>query len=177
MHALDFARYQVRYAPPRSAVICVSFSGKVGRTTQAAIQAAKFGHLAVALTNDRESKLAQAADVVLPIEVPTLGFSPGTSTYLGMVSTLDDPALRWAAARGLPVDAATAMLDAVPALAAETLAANGGPSEQTARLLAEQRWITFLGAGPNEASSRFGAAKLFEGPQLLGVSTNIEEWA
>ena len=38
-------------------------------------------------------------------------------------------------------------------------------------------WVTFLGAGPNEATARFGAAKLLEGPQVLGVSTNVEEWA
>ena len=37
--------------------------------------------------------------------------------------------------------------------------------------------MTFLGAGPNEATARFGAAKLFEGPQRLAVSTNLEEWA
>ena len=37
--------------------------------------------------------------------------------------------------------------------------------------------ITFLGAGPNEASAKFGAAKLFEGAQQLAVATNLEEWA
>ena len=36
---------------------------------------------------------------------------------------------------------------------------------------------TFLGAGPNEATARFGAAKLFEGGQQLAVTTNLEEWA
>jgi glucosamine 6-phosphate synthetase-like amidotransferase/phosphosugar isomerase protein len=46
-----------------------------------------------------------------------------------------------------------------------------------ARALIRGQWATFLGAGPNEATARFGAAKLFEGPQLLAVSTNIEEWA
>ena len=36
---------------------------------------------------------------------------------------------------------------------------------------------TFLGGGPNEASANFGAAKLFEGPQQIALSTNTEEWA
>ena len=36
---------------------------------------------------------------------------------------------------------------------------------------------TFLGGGPNEASAKFGAAKLFEGPQQIALSTNVEEWA
>jgi glucosamine--fructose-6-phosphate aminotransferase (isomerizing) len=46
-----------------------------------------------------------------------------------------------------------------------------------AERLARQPWITFLGGGPNLATAHFGAAKLFEGPQLLGVATNFEEWA
>jgi len=36
---------------------------------------------------------------------------------------------------------------------------------------------TFLGGGPNEASAKFGAAKLFEGAQQIALSTNVEEWA
>ncbi|WP_424535322.1 PfkB family carbohydrate kinase [Sphaerisporangium viridialbum] len=177
VHALDFARYQVRYLPERSAVVCVSFSGRVGRTTEAVVQARRFGHLAIALTNNESGALAEAAELVLPIAVPTLGFSPGTSTYLGMVATLDDLALRWARARGRDAVAARAALTAVPALAEQTLRANAGPADKAARALAGHQWITFLGAGPNESSAKFGAAKLFEGPQVVGVSTNIEEWA
>jgi sugar/nucleoside kinase (ribokinase family)/fructoselysine-6-P-deglycase FrlB-like protein len=177
VHALDFARYQVRYLPPRSAVVCVSFSGKVGRTIEAAVQAGRFEALTVALTNDESGALAQAADHVLPISVPTLGFSPGTSTYLGLVATLTDLALRWAHVRGHNVEAARATLASVPTLAAQTLAGVAGPCERAARSLADHRWITYLGGGPNEGSAKFGAAKLFEGPQLVGVSTNIEEWA
>ncbi|MFG1873801.1 PfkB family carbohydrate kinase [Sphaerisporangium sp. NPDC049003] len=177
VHALDFARYQVRYLPERSAVVCVSFSGRVGRTTEAVVQARRFGHLAIALTNNQSGALAEAAELVLPIGVPTLGFSPGTSTYLGMVATLDDLALRWARARGRDTSAARAALTAVPALAERTLRANAGPADEAARSLAGHGWITFLGAGPNESSAKFGAAKLFEGPQVVGVSTNIEEWA
>ncbi|GAA1302595.1 hypothetical protein Psi02_48150 [Planotetraspora silvatica] len=177
VHALDFARYQVRYLPERSAVICVSFSGKVGRTTEAATQARRFGHLSIALTNNQTGALAEAAELVLPIGVPTLGFSPGTSTYLGMVATLDDLALRWAAARGRDTTAARDALLAIPRLAEQTLRANAGSAEKAARSLAGQSWITFLGGGPNESSAKFGAAKLFEGPQVVGVSTNIEEWA
>jgi sugar/nucleoside kinase (ribokinase family) len=177
VHALEFARYQARYLPPRSVVVCVSFSGKVGRTIEAAVQARRFGAMAVALTNDQNGRLARTADHVLPIEVPTLGFSPGTSTYLGMVATLNDLALRWASERGIEVSSARTELDAIPGLAAQTLAACAGACEKAALSLSNEPWITFLGGGPNEGSAKFGAAKLFEGPQQLGVSTNIEEWA
>src|SRR5215471_15611262 len=85
VHALDLARYRVRALPAGSAVIAISFSGQVGRTIEAAIQARRAGHYVVALTNAGSGPLAAASDEVLPLEVPTLGFSPGTSTYVAMV--------------------------------------------------------------------------------------------
>jgi sugar/nucleoside kinase (ribokinase family)/fructoselysine-6-P-deglycase FrlB-like protein len=175
VHALDLARYGARYLPADSAVIALSFSGRVGRTTEAALQARRFGHRVIALTNNPAGQLAAASDEVLPIDVPTLGFSPGTSTYVGMLATL----LRLAAALGAadgndePLDA----LQQIPDLAAKTLIECAGPAEAAAGALLPSWWVAFLGAGPSEASAKFGAAKLFEGPQLVGLSTNIEEWA
>ncbi|HUN36150.1 MAG TPA: PfkB family carbohydrate kinase [Trebonia sp.] len=177
VHALDLARYRVRYLPPRSAVIGVSFSGKVGRTTEALVQARKFGHLTIALSNAPQGAVARASQHLLPIEVPTLGFSPGTSTYLGMVATLTDLAVRWGQLRGRDTTQARTVLGTVPKLARETLLANDEPCRAAAELLRGRPWVSFLGAGPNEATGRFGAAKLFEGPQIMGVATNIEEWA
>ena len=100
VHALTLARYRARYLPPRSAVLGISFSGKTGRPVEALVQAERFGHLTIGLTNDPNSALGRAAHHVLPIDVPTLGFSPGTSTYLGMLATLTDLALRWGTTRG-----------------------------------------------------------------------------
>jgi sugar/nucleoside kinase (ribokinase family)/fructoselysine-6-P-deglycase FrlB-like protein len=177
VHALDLARYRVRYLPPRSAVIGVSFSGKVGRTAEALAQAGRFGHLTIALSNDPQSPVARAAKHLLPIDVTTLGFSPGTSTYLGMVATLTDLAVRWGEARGRDTSQARDVLRTVPKLASETLLANNEPCRTAAGLLLGRPWVSFLGAGPNEGSARFGAAKLFEGPQIMGVAANIEEWA
>jgi glucosamine--fructose-6-phosphate aminotransferase (isomerizing) len=175
VHALDLARYQVRYLPPASAVVAVSFSGKAGRTTEAAVQAARFGHPVIALTNNADGPLAAAAGFVLPIDVPTLGFSPGTSTYIAMVCTLLDLALRTApSARAGTGRAAAAQL---PDLAAKTLAWCDAPAAQVAARLASSRFVTFLGAGPNEASAAFGAAKLFEAPQRIALAVNLEEWA
>jgi sugar/nucleoside kinase (ribokinase family)/fructoselysine-6-P-deglycase FrlB-like protein len=177
VHALDLARYRIRYLPPRSAVIGVSFSGKVGRTAEALAQARQFGHLTIALSNDPQGAVARASQHLLPIEVTTLGFSPGTSTYLGMVATLTDLAVRWGQARGRDTARARTVLETVPKLARETLLANDEPCRAAAELLRGRPWVSFVGAGPNEATARFGAAKLFEGPQIMGVATNIEEWA
>jgi sugar/nucleoside kinase (ribokinase family) len=178
VHALDFSRYLVRYLPPASALLAISFSGKVGRTVEAARQAAAFGHPAIALTNNEEGPLAAAADRILPIDVPTLGFSPGTSTYIAMLCTLIDLALRTGPQTGTrDATSARAAADQLPALAAKTLSWNDEPAAQAAALMADARFVSFLGAGPNEATARFGAAKLFEASQRLAIATNLEEWA
>lgn len=175
VHALDLARYQVRYLPPASAVLAISFSGKAGRTTEAAVQAARFGHPVIALTGDADGPLAAPAEFILPIDVPTLGFSPGTSTYIGMLCTLLDLALRTAPPAGRGTGRAAA--GQLPGLAAETLGWCDAPAAEFAARLASARFVTFLGAGPNEASAHFGAAKLFEASQRIAIAVNLEEWA
>src|SRR5205807_4713533 len=65
IHALDMARYRVRYLPANSAVLCISYSGEVGRTIEAAAQARAFGHRVMALTGNEGSPLAkEATDLV-----------------------------------------------------------------------------------------------------------------
>lgn len=183
-HAMHFSRYSVRYLPPRSAVIAVSFSGKVGRSIEALKQATAFGHLAVAVTGDPGSPLAHSADVLLSSEIPTFGFSPGTSTYTASIATLltlgNELGLSAAAgttAAGTELRRFGEQLAALPQAASQTLALSREPAEEAARRLVDANMVTFLGAGPNEASAKFGAAKMFEGPQLLALSTNLEEWA
>ena len=175
VHALDLARYETRYLPAGSVVVALSFSGRVGRTTEAAVQARRFGHRVVALTNDPDGPLARASDDVLPVDVPTLGFSPGTSTYVGMLATLLALAAQVAAVRGDPGPAER--LAALPAMAETTLTSSLDAARAAAGLMLGHQWVAFLGGGPNEATARFGAAKLFEGPQLVGHPTNLEEWA
>ena len=175
VHALDLARYLVRYLPPASAVLAISFSGKVGRTTEAALQAAAFGHPVVALTGSTDGQLAAAADRILPIDVLTLGSSPGTSTYIGMLCTLIDLALRTSRTGG--DGAIRGACEQLPGQAAKTLDWCDAPASGAAARMASARFVTFLGAGPNEATARFGAAKLFEASQQIAVATNVEEWA
>ncbi len=177
VHALDMARYRVRYLPPGGVVLCVSYSGEVGRTIEAAAQARSFGHRVIALTGSAESRLAAEASDILPITVPTLGSTPGTLTFFLMLVTLLDLGLHWGAARDVRVDGARAALERVPELAAQTLDRCEEPAGRLADRLRDRAAITLIGAGPNEATARFGAAKLFEGPQMRGVATNLEEWA
>lgn len=177
VHAMELARYRVRYLRRAVGVLPISYSGRVGRTVEAAIQARRFGHPTTALTGRADGPLAIACDGALVLDVPSRGFSPGTNTYVGMVFAL----LQLAAALGerrRGDDAGLGVaLGALPAAARHTLAAGAEPARTTARRLAGEPWLCFIGAGPSEASARFGAAKLFEGAQMLGTWTNLEEWA
>ncbi|HEY5304601.1 MAG TPA: PfkB family carbohydrate kinase [Acidimicrobiales bacterium] len=175
VHALDLARYGMRYLPEKSLIIALSFSGEVGRTTEVALQAREFGHPTVALTNSRESGLAKACDELLLLDVPTLGFSPGTSSYVSMLANLLLLSAKLALAKG--DDGLQRELALVPNLARATLEMAADAVAKAAQLLTSSRWVSFLGAGPNEATARFGAAKLFEGCQMVGHPTNLEEWA
>jgi sugar/nucleoside kinase (ribokinase family)/fructoselysine-6-P-deglycase FrlB-like protein len=176
VHALDLARYHVRGMPAASAVIAASFSGKAGRTIEAAIQARRYGHLVIALTNAPASDLAGAAAEILQIDVPTLGFSPGTSSYVAMLSSLLRLAAELAELGGRGSELAS-QLRRLPGQVETTLSQSAASCDLAATALACAPWIAFLGAGPNEASARFGAAKLLEGAQRPAVATNIEEWA
>jgi len=179
-HALDFARYGVRYQPEATAVVAVSFSGQTGRTIEAARQARAFGHQVIGLTGALDSPIANAADWALSAEIPTFGFSPGTSTYAAMLVTLLMLAAELGSAAGGGEDGLSRYvkeLERLPDLAQETLRLGEEATFSAAGLLVGARMTTFLGAGPNEATARFGAAKLFEGGQQLAVTTNLEEWA
>jgi sugar/nucleoside kinase (ribokinase family)/fructoselysine-6-P-deglycase FrlB-like protein len=177
VHALDLARYRVRYLPERSAVVCISFSGRVGRTIEAAVQARRFGHRVIVLTGNPDSPLGNEATDVITLSIPTLGYSPGTSTYLVILAALLDLAVVWGEARGGDTVRARALLLNAPDLAQHTLEEVNQPVQGLAGRIAKHNWVTFLGAGPNLGTAHFGAAKLFEGPQKPGVATNIEEWA
>src|SRR5581483_11520472 len=177
VHALEFARYRVRYLPARSAALCISFSGKVGRTIEAAMQARRFGQRVIALTGAPDAPLARQADDIILLSVPTLGYSPGTSTYLALLAALFELARAWGETRGRDVTGLQTLLRAVPDLALRTLTGADEPVQHAAREFNDHPWITFLGAGPNLATAQFGAAKLFEGPQKPGMATSIEEWA
>lgn len=181
IEALDFARYAVDTIPPGSLVLPISYSGQVGRTIEAARNAQHFGATVVAITGRPERGLGQIAPRSLPVRVPSLGFSLGTSTYIGLMLAAYVLAIGVGRRRGaLTGERADALLDTLTR-AADLIETGLGTGEAElpahAAWLAQREEILFLGAGPNHASALFGAAKLFEGAQLHGVTQHTEEWA
>jgi glucosamine--fructose-6-phosphate aminotransferase (isomerizing) len=181
VEALESARYDVRYVPnrPKPLLVAISYSGEVGRTIEAAATADGFGWETMALTGRADGRLATTVRRPVLMTVPTLGFSPGTSTYVAMVTALLVFVAELARARGRSAEAA-ALDDALaraPGLAGATLSGAEAGARASAEAIAVSLVTTFLGAGPSRAAAAFGAAKLFEGPQRYGVVQDLEEWA
>jgi glucosamine--fructose-6-phosphate aminotransferase (isomerizing) len=182
IEALECSRYEVRYVPPsptRPVLVAISYSGEVGRTIEATTTARRFGWRTVALTGGQDSRLTAIADESVRLKVPTLGFSPGTSTYVAMLSALYLLAAEFARARGNR-DGAAALehgLSLAPDLAKRTLNDSREPANEVAAVLMDSELTFFLGAGPSKATALFGAAKIFEGPQRHAVAQDLEEWA
>jgi glucosamine 6-phosphate synthetase-like amidotransferase/phosphosugar isomerase protein len=183
LEALELARYGVRYVPVSPTgpplLIAISYSGEVGRTIEAATAAGRFGWHVAALTGRADGRLARSTSNPVLMDVPTLGFSPGTSTYIAMITASLVLARELARARGRldGVERIERALGEAPSLARETLALAAEPAAAVAELMSRSPVTTFLGAGPHRASAEFGAAKLFEGPQRYGVAQQLEEWA
>jgi len=181
--ALDLARYDVDTLPPGTLVLAVSYSGQVARTVEAARNAAYVSATVVAITGHPERRLAATAGRVLPLAIPSPGYSLGTSTYAGLLLALYLLAIGLGQRRGvLTADRAQSLVDELRAMAVPVEGAIAASSDSlrdyAARLASDgTETVLFLGAGPNEASALFGAAKLFEGAQLNGVAQNTEEWA
>lgn len=190
MSALQFARYAAGHLPPTgpgtNLVIGVSVSGEVARTTEALRLARQAGAGTLALTATHGSRLAEAAELVIPSSTPPFPELPGVHTprvrsYLASQLALLLIAVRIGEVRGhLDWAAATAMRRDILALAdaaQETVLA----CDQAARTLAEE-WreaneFVFVGGGPNYATALFSAAKVLEASGDAAVGQDTEEWA
>ena len=180
--ALEFARYEAgdpTRGDLRRILIAVSYSGEVGRTIEAAMVARARGWRTIAVTGRLDGRLAGVVDDVLTLDVPTLGTSPGTSTYVSMLVALALIAAKLAEARGRNQAHAQLLgsLRAVPELAQRTLSMSAASAETLAGLLRDAELPTFLGAGPSLATAHFGAAKIFESVQRPALAEHLEEWA
>jgi len=179
--ALDLARYYVDSLPKGTLVLPISYSGLVARTVEAARNADQVGATVVAITGRPERRLAQTAPRHLAVQIPSLGFSPGTTTYIGLLLATYVLAIELGVRRGTlqagQAKALLAQLQAGADVVERAIVENDTVFEVQAQWLAEADTVVFLGAGPNWASALFGAAKLFEGAQMHGVAQNIEEWA
>jgi glucosamine--fructose-6-phosphate aminotransferase (isomerizing) len=184
--SMEFSRYSAETAGADSLVVCLSNSGRVSRTIEAARVARSRGATVVAVTGRSESDLAASADIVLSqrVETPELpsgAGSLGLANYLVSLLGLYSLALELGTRNGRLDLARHELLDAalraVPAAIEATYDAADEAAVAVAGTLVAEPVVYVLGAGPSLAAALFGCAKLYEQPQFEGVPQELEEFA
>jgi glucosamine--fructose-6-phosphate aminotransferase (isomerizing) len=173
--ALELSRYDVAFAPEGSWVVCVSNSGKVVRTVEAAAVARERGLLAIGVTFDATSRLARTAEVTLPYRYDDPGFGPGTISYVASLGALYALAVRASelAGREASIDPVSAQAEA----ATRTIELADPIAERLGRETPEEAKVDVVGAGPSLGTAWFGRAKMIEAAHGRGGAHELEEWA
>src|SRR5579859_6094866 len=176
--ALELARYELDHAPPGAWAICVSNSGKVTRTVEAAARARQRGLFAVGVTYDAGSKLARAADATLAYRYDDPGFGPGTISYVASLTALYVLAIRAGELAGrVDTERRLGELEAQADAVAQTIELAGPVAEQLGREAPADAKIDVVGGGPSLGTAFFGRAKLIEAAHVAGGAHELEEWA
>ncbi len=173
--ALELARYELDYAPPGSWAVCVSNSGKVVRTVEAATAASARGLRAVGVTYDSASRLAEAADVTVSYDYEDPGFGPGTISYVASLGALYVLAVLAAELAGR--DASLEQIEAQAEASARTIDLVATATERLGTSTPLETKIDVVGGGPSLGTAWFGRAKLIEAAQGGGGAHELEEWA
>jgi glucosamine--fructose-6-phosphate aminotransferase (isomerizing) len=175
--SLELSRYELELAPAGSWVVCVSNSGKVVRTVEAAVNARARGLMAIAVTYDPASRLAEAADVTLAFRYADPGFGPGTISYVASLGALYALAIRAGELAGRKADGPIAAVEAQATGAAATIEVVDPVAERLALELRDAAKIDVVGGGPSYGTAFFGRAKLIESAHTPGGAHELEEWA
>src|SRR5262245_52258406 len=179
--SLQFSRYDVEHAPSGAWVVCVSNSGRVARTIEAAVAGRRRGLRAIAVTYSPDSGLAAAAEATVSYRYPDPGFAPGTVSYLASLTVLYALALRAGELAGalstIEADEHAALLAAQAAGAAATIEASDGDAAALAAETELDTPIRILGGGPSFGTALFGRAKLIEAARIPAEACELEEWA
>jgi glutamine---fructose-6-phosphate transaminase (isomerizing) len=175
--SLELSRYELELAPAGAWAVCVSNSGKVVRTVEAAANARARGLVVIGVTYDPDSRLAGEADVALTFRYEDPGFAPGTISYTASLGALYALAVRAAELAGRDVDGLIESVEAQRAAASATIGLADPVAERLALELPDDAKVDVVGGGPSYGTAYFGRAKLIEAAHTPGGAHELEEWA
>ena len=183
--AMQFSRYAIptlrRDFPRSPLVVGISISGEVARTIEGLTLARQHGALTVALTGNRESRAARAAEKVLAVPTESYGRSPGVRTYAMSLLSLYLLAIRLGEVSARYTQSVADDLRAELLSVADTIEATIALATPAAIAIGRETGsaanFVFVGSGPNYATALFGAAKMVEAAGKHVVGQDMEEWA
>jgi glucosamine--fructose-6-phosphate aminotransferase (isomerizing) len=152
-------------------LVAVSVSGEGARTVAAAEAARSAGARTLALTANPESTLGRlaAARLVLAFKARSRA-TPHTTDFLTTLLAVAALVESLAGRR-------LAVLDGLPALAAQVVPALEKPCRDLGRELAGCERYLFLGAGPSFGVAQYAAEKLWEAGGIEAHACELEEFA
>ncbi len=168
MGALDLVLGAHRLTP-HDRVLCISMSGNVDRTVEAARAVHAAGVPLLALVNGGGGRLGEIAGDKLSLDLPDIApFLCGTASYTATVAAL-------------MLLAAGAGHGALPDLASAAQAQRGALATCMASLkpvlTTPPTGVRLLSAGAEQGTARYGAAKLVELSRLPAWAADLEEFA
>ncbi|MEA4912706.1 MAG: SIS domain-containing protein [Oscillospiraceae bacterium] len=187
--AIEFSRYVCDYEVDDSAlVVCISSSGRVSRTVESALRAREKGALSIAVTSKPDSRLAQAANEKVVLEIPdNLGFAPGTKSYCASLLALICVAAALGQSMGTMSDADVKSLFGYISKLGDVMRATVEQSNNMIERYIKAYFVEenpqkihmfhVLGSGPNWGTAQFGAMKFLEAAGFDSIPQGVEEWA
>ncbi len=176
----DLVDYKSAF-PGNPLVIATSVSGKVIRTVEAMRVAKELGALSVAIVGDLESPLAKASDRIIHCSLKPLPRSPGVASYRVSLLAMYLFGIHIAEVRrAITIKEGEKLRDALRKTAEQvdkTIKMCDKKSQELVAMLKDEKFVTFIGDGPNLASAIFSAAKITEGVGAIAIGQNTEEWA
>ncbi len=168
MGALDLVLAAARLTP-HDRVLCISMSGNVDRTVEAARAASAAGAPLLALVNGAGGRLGEIAAEKVSLDLPDIApFLCGTASYTATVAAL--MLLACGAGSGRVPDLAAAA-------EAQSDVLKGSMAALDAAIAAAPTGVRLLSAGAEHGTARYGAAKLVELSRMPAWAGDLEEFA
>lgn len=182
--AVDLARYTPSELLTRqyktTLVLAVSNSGKVARLGEAIERAGKYGCLTVAVTGNKEARLAKAAKKVVEVSIPPFAAGNGVRSYLVSMLALLLIAIRIGEVKGrYMMDDSQRLREEICRYAGEAEKILPQLEDQMFRIAEEhtsKELFDFIGSGGNTGTAWFSQAKIIEATGEWAAYTDTEGW-
>ena len=186
---IDFSRYQYTYTgwnpliADRNLLCAISISGSPARPNEAALRMKEHGGTTVAFTANKEGKLANNCDYVIPMTLPEYDLAPNVTSYYSSVFSLMMFAfyinrVKNSLSEKQAEENRESLLNYVRSYDEEVMDRLSKQAFDLAKKWEEDGVdnMDFIGDGADYATAFFGSAKMVEAFGGLTTNDDSEDW-
>lgn len=185
--AFQFLAYDSDFIPfnfPRDTLIVgISASGGSSKVVESIKKARKISEsvLVAGMVGNEDSRVGEASNRIISVQLPELGRSPGIRTYTASLMGLLSLAIRIGEIkRHYHMEDANKLRKEIIDLAEAvdlTYETAIEPAKAAARAVRDATLLSFTGSGPSFGSAYFSGAKVVESAGVFPGIQDLEEWA